>query len=317
MTDTPFVRRVLAAAAATCLIAAVLAAAIVAGGDGDSDQLVAGNTVSSTSTSSSTVVGALAADPTAPPAAAGAGDDEGDGGGATGAPAATPTTAADRSHATPSTAAPPPTTAAASGPSPAATFADLGPGDPGPTVVPKPGTYRYSVRRGESSQEGTITIEDRGAAPNGGRALMLRLKNLPADIDNDVVWGPDEMRVAKSTFMFGATPIVCDWEPDHVELKLALSKGATWTSSTACAAGGYVVKRSSSNVVSDARRVKVAGEEVAVWVISTKERFELNGGVQEATSTTWFSPKHGLMVRSVAESSQGRMEIEALSLQPS
>jgi hypothetical protein len=104
-------------------------------------------------------------------------------------------------------------------------------------------------------------------------------------------------------------------------MKLPLAKGATWESSSTCSVSGFgptpiVIKRTTKNNVTESRRVRVAGEEVNVWVITASETFEAAGRVNEATTTTWFSGAHGLIVRSESKTAEGDRTLEVLNLKP-
>lgn len=316
MTDTPFLRRTLYAVVATCLLAGLLSAAVVGGSDGDGEQVAAtGSTTTSTTVAS--------ADTTVDNGGTGGGDG-GDGGDAApaGAPAAEPapstTTGASRSGspaAAPATTAAPSTTAAPA--SDGNGFADLGPAaDGGAIAMPKPGTYTYAITGGEEPSEGTTRYDDKGAGP-AGRQFVVTMKGMGLDSTSDVVWGASDVKVQKTNLTFGAQSVMCDWEPDHVELVIPLSKGKEWTSSSSCTVGTAIVKRTSSNKVVDARRVRVAGREIPVWVLEGTEKIEVNGQVQEGRGTTWFSGAHGVIVRSTVESSQGSRQTEIKSLDPS
>jgi len=181
--------------------------------------------------------------------------------------------------------------------------------------MPKPGLYTYTVKMGEESKNGTTRYEDKGKGPNG-QNLVVTMKDMGLDSTSDVIWGSSDVKVTKTQLQFGTQSVTCDWEPDHVELKMPLSKGLQWTSTSSCMVGTATVKRTASATVVDARRVRVAGEEIAVWVLEGTEKVEVNGQVQEGKGTTWFSGERGLIVRSVAESSQGTRETEVTSLQP-
>ena len=309
MTDTPFLRRTLYAVVAVCLLAGLLSAAVVGGSDGDGEQVaVTGTTTTTTVATADTTV-----------------DNGGTGGGdAAGAPSAEPapstTMGASRSGspaAAPATTAAPSTTAAAPAAAEPSGFADLGPAaDGGAIAMPKPGTYTYAVTGGEEPSEGTTRYDDKGAAP-AGRQFVVTMKGMGLDSTSDVVWGASDVKVQKTNLTYGPQSVMCDWEPDHVELVIPLSKGKEWTSSSSCTVGTAIVKRTSSSKVVDARRVRVAGKEIPVWVLEGTEKIEVNGQVQEGRGTTWFSGAHGVIVRSTVESSQGSRQTEIKSLDPS
>ena len=322
VTVSPLQKRVLIGSVAACLVAAVLGAAIIAGG-GDDEQNVA-----SRSTTTTVAGGADAGDSAAGTDASGPGGTTSD----STAPgeAGSPTTsragdaAAGRNSENGSTA-----TTAGGGESPETTvaaagegFEDLGPADaPGTVTMPKPGTYNYDAKSADKTAQGSTKVEDKGDNGKGGRNLLLTITGQGFDSANDVSWGPDEMRIAKSTLSFGGRTAVCDWEPDHLELKLQLSAGLKWTSTSSCTISGLtptpvIVKRESTTTVKESRRVRVAGQEVVVWVLEGAEKYDRGGQKSEATATTWFSPVHGMIVRSVTKSAQGSAELVIKNLDP-
>ena len=313
MTVTPVVRRMLIGAVAVFLVAGVLAAAVIAGDGGDTKLATESST---TVTASPTGDGGDPPAPGAAPAEAGA----------TTAPAAKTDDAASRSggattnsgQSTPTTAGGATTPTTAGGTSAAGEgFAELGPADdPGAVAVPKAGTYRYRTKQADKTSEGTTKIEDKGAS-GGGRKLVTTMTGQGRDSTSDLIWGPDDVKVTQTTF----GKATCDWDPDHLEMKIALSKGATWSSTSSCTVTfgttAARITRTSSSKVIDARRVRVAGQEIPVWVFESTEKFEAPGqGGGEIKRTTWFSPAHGVVVRSIVEAQQGRGEVEILNLQP-
>jgi hypothetical protein len=289
--DERVLQRVLVVATGVLLVAGVLSAAIVGAGDGDDDRLATSGRPSATTTTTpaATDGGALG------------------GAGATGSPAAPGAPVAPRSTAPVASnrgsggAAATTTTVAAIAADDA--FRDLGPvDDAGATAVPGVGSYHYRFTAGDGdSHDATTKVEDRQAASNGGRNLVVSYSGEGLDIVNDVVWGPTQVHYTKTTFVFGSNRIECDWQPDYVFLDLSLARGRTWSVETSCSAQFGVtpttIKRTTTTKVTDARRVHVAGTDVLTWVLEASDHFEFPGATTDTQETTWFAPKLGLPVR--------------------
>ncbi len=190
--------------------------------------------------------------------------------------------------------------------------ADLGAAqDPGPTVPPRPGVYRYRVQARGETAEATTTVEDKGS-DNVGRNQVLSMKGGGFDSTSDVSWRSDSVVVSRSTFTFGETKSECDWEPDFVQARLPLAKGVAWQSTSSCtttfAGTPVVITRALQAKVVDLRRVRIAGQAVDAWVIETNDRFDFAGRVIEQQGSALFSPKHGLVV-----SESGKVTVGAQS----
>ena len=303
MTEDDRFRRILWAVIAVCLLGALVAVPVVGDG-GRSDDLRAGEGewVDRVGSASST---------TAAAAPEGAPED------AAGAPAATDAT---DGAAGPAAATPPPTTsrpAQAPGAAPAATDApaatsppttaasndDLGaPADPGPAKPPRVGTYRYKLTFGAETRDATTVIEDRGTNASETKQLV-KMRGEGLDVDSDVSWRADGVHVLSSVIMFGDKKGSCDWEPDTLQLKLPIVKGATWESTSTCQMSGLTpapipVSRKITGKFLELRRIRIAGQVVDVWAIEGTEHTEAAGTVTDRSGVTLFSPKHGISVSS-------------------
>ena len=241
----------------------------------------------------------------------------------------TATTAKGKASATTSTTAGASTTTAAP--------VDLGPPqDPGPATPPKSGTYKYTFSAkdssGETKKDATNRVEDKGTSGNETRQ---RVTSAGAGITqaSDVSWRPDGVYVLKTTFTFGDKSGDCDWEPDTLQLKLPITKGASWKADSTCTVSGlgptpFTVSRHVEGTFAELQRVKVGDEVVDVWSIPGKEHVEFAGTTVDSTSVTLFSPKHGLTVKQTSHSKatsanstdppkEGDSTLELLSTVPS
>ncbi len=202
-----------------------------------------------------------------------------------------------------------PSAAALGGPAPSATTVaplpppeDLGQAeDPGPTTPPRPGTYRYRFRGRGEERETTTSVENKGTNDLGTNQVIAQ-KGGGFDSTSDVSWRKDSVVILTSVFTFGQSRGECDWEPDFIQAKLPLTKGAAWQSKSSCTITGFgapiVVTRTLDAKVVDLRRVRIAGRTVDVWAVEENDRIELAGRVIEQAGTSLFSPKHGLGVSS-------------------
>ena len=212
--------------------------------------------------------------------------------GSTSAPASTPTTRR---------------TAGPGGTTPTTADASLGAAqDPGATVPPKAGTYRQRVTMQGEAKESTLKVVDVSRSGNT-TTQRISFESDQGPIDNDVIWQPNALVVTKSRFTFGSSTAECDWEPDMQEYAFPLARGTTFSVDSRCTItvqGAVVnVRRTATSKIVELQRVKVAGTVVDTWVIDQTEKVETSGGfasTSESTGKEWFSPKHGLGVRSSA-----------------
>ena len=308
MPDLDRFRPFLWAATALCLLAAVVSIPVVADdastdepasrtdlvADGDAEPPAAGG-------DSGGWVGSAGGSTTdAPPAAASGAP--ADGASPSKSPGPAPSAAAGAGAGE---AAPPTTTASASAPTTAPPAVDdLGaPQDPGPSRPPRAGTYRYKLTGTDGqTSEGTTQIEDKGTQGGETRQVVKQRGQGGANVDNDVAWRGDGLYVLSSVIAFGSSTMTCDWNPDTLQLKLPITAGTTWESTSSCTvqygATPITIVRKLTGKVTELRRVKVAGQAVDVWAIETTDRIEAAGNAQDSSGTTLFSPKHGLIVRS-------------------
>jgi hypothetical protein len=327
--DSPAARRILWILAATCLVAALVAIPLVGGDDGDGPTDLAADDGTTTTLA---VVGA-----------AGDGGDAGSGaaastpaGGAAptaapGAGAPAPAKAATGGNGTAAGAAgsSEPGSAAAAPATTAAPPEDLGPAqDPGPAKPPRAGVYRFKSTAAGETRDTTTTIEDKGTTGSETRQIV-KARGSGFDIDSDVAWRPDGVHVLSSVIMFGTNKGSCDWEPDTLQLRLPITKGASWESTSTCQMTGMgatpiPVTRKITGKFLELRRVRIAGQAVDVWAIEGTEHLEAAGSVTDSSGITLFSPKHGFAVSNTAHvkgsSPQGAREFdmstEAQNLDP-
>jgi hypothetical protein len=274
LSDRPAVRRALWAAVAVCLLGGLVAIPTTGDQPPDASTTAASRSGADSAGTNSNEGGEV--EPAGPP-----GDELGPAGGGPGRPDA-PGPAAD---ASPTTFPPP---------------ADLGAAqEPGPSVPPRPGVYRYRVQARGDTAEATTTVEDKGS-DNFGRNQVVSMKGGGFDSTSDVSWRSNSVVVSRSTFTFGETRSECDWDPDFVQARLPLANGVAWQSTSSCAttfAGTpVVIKRALTAKVVDLRRVRIAGQPVDAWVIEVADRFDFAGRVIEQQGLRLFSPKHGLVV---------------------
>jgi hypothetical protein len=291
--DSPLVRRILGISAVVIVVAALAAVVVVSSG-GDDDSVEAGARSPSTTRAP--------APTTAPPATEGegaAGDDTGDAG--SGAPpAAGPSGTVQGSGGEATTGSTQPATAGGGGD-------DLGaPEDPGPSTPPQAGTYSYTATRqsdgGTSESRDTeTTIADTGS-DGGERRQSITIEGPEGSAVIHVAWRSDGLYVTSMTI--GGSD--CDWEPDFRWMAAPLQPGATWSYASSCTAtfGATPVKldRTGEFKVVELVRMRVAGEVVDVWKIeSTEETTAAGFGGSREVTTTYFSPRHGLRVKSTTE----------------
>ena len=188
------------------------------------------------------------------------------------------------------------------------TGADLGaPADPGPASPPKPGTYRYRTvsDEGERVEDTVISDVQRSA---GQVVQLVRGQQSGFESDDTVVWTVDRVVVRSSTYRFGGNEGDCDWEPDVVQALLPLAVGATWASDSSCTVTGFgptpiIVRQERTSKVVGLERRRIAGEVLDLWVIDAEATVAFSGFTVRGDVTAWFSPRHGLIVRSEGKAS--------------
>ena len=329
MTDSPKLQRVLAAIVAVCMLAGV-GIALTKGEDDDPEGRLAataqdddGGWKGSTGDTAASTPEGVPASPT------------GDGGDAP-QPGATPA-ATPGSTAAPSVtaaAAAPPTTAAGPAPEPPPPATDLGAAvDPGPVIPPAAGTYRYDTTVNGEKKETSTVVEDVSRSANETKQVIT-IEAEQFKLRNDVTWQSDKVLVPKSAILLGQSSADCDWTPDIVQAVLPMKEGVNWKNDTSCSASfnnvPVTLKRKTDSTVKGLERLRIGGEIVDVWRIEGTEHTEFasaqGGGSSDSTGITWFSPKHGMIVktqsRSTSKNAQGQtmttdITSELKSLKPS
>lgn len=317
--ETRPLRRALWVTTSVLLMAGLIAAGITAGDDGRGSHLAADGVTTTTGRAA------------APGASSGDGGDAGrvpDSSGtatsSTPSPgrSAAPTTAPSKSGSgAPTTPGGTSATTAATAGADAGTRTD---DKPKPVAPPRPGAYRYKHTHDGETTEVTTRIEDRGAAPGGGRSLAVSQTEQGGEFVHDVTWGPAEIRITKTTIIAGSLRGECDWSPDYLEGIVDIRAGGQWSADSSCTAQfgtGVPVTRSSTVKVVESRRVHVAGTDLVVWVLDVHERFSFGDDPIESTGTQWFAPERGLVVRQSATYTTNERtwqdELEIVSLDPS
>lgn len=296
MPDSPRLRRILGVAVVAAVVAALAAIVVLNGGDEDS--VVAGSS-DTTTTAAAKNGDEGTTETTAVP----------DGGGtSTSGPAATdaPEGTVQGSGEAPTPTSPPPRVTEERG-------GTGEPEDPGPTTPPKAGTYTYSWSRegGDSPQSGEldVVVTDAGSSA-GERRQTIEYRGGEGTFANEVAWRADGGYVLE-TMIRGDQEYRCDWDPDFQFVPTTFSEGATWSYVTSCTVtfnGTPVqIERKGELTVVGLVRIDVAGTTVDTWQIDSVEEtaFGAFGSSKEET-TAYFSPQHGLRVKSTTQRTGGR-----------
>lgn len=188
-------------------------------------------------------------------------------------------------------------------PTPDAPAEDLGPpGDPGSTVPPRAGTYRYRYRQAGQESISLTRVEDGGRDAAETRQTVSR-KGGGFDATSDLSWRPDGVYVLKTVFVLAGGSRQCDWDPDVLRSRLPLAAGVSWEARSSCTFEGIgptplVLTYRSTGRVAGVQRVRVAGEVLDVWAVEETESFDFGGRTVDNVTTTLASPRHGLIVKS-------------------
>lgn len=188
-------------------------------------------------------------------------------------------------------------------PTPEAPAEDLGPpADPGPTVPPRAGTYRYRYRQAGQESTSLTRVEDGGRDEAETRQRVSR-KGGGFDATSDLSWRADGVYVLNTVFALAGGSRQCDWDPDVLRSRLPLAVGTSWEARSSCTFEGIgptplVLTYRSTGRVAGVQRVRVAGEVLDVWAVEETESFDFGGRTVDNTTTTLASPRHGLIVKS-------------------
>ena len=175
---------------------------------------------------------------------------------------------------------------------------------PATGTPPKLGTYVYDVTfNGKQSTRRTTIAAD--GTSSAGTKLAERASSGSATATQHVIWTKDAKSLAETDSSQGSNRFDCDWNPDMIEYKFPLAKGAHWSQSTSCTVtyGGAKITSKVHNdaTVRDSGQVTVAGTTVKVWIIDTTITNTSSDGTHTSSGsvkrTTQFAPEIGLPVR--------------------
>lgn len=169
-------------------------------------------------------------------------------------------------------------------------------------TAPQAGTYIYEwSQRGAEEERGTyeVVITDGENGDDGHRQFIRRGGEEESNTD-EVEWRGDGMHILATTFGAGGQ-VECDWEPDYRSLATPLKAGATWSYETSCTVSAgdssATIEQTGEFTVVEQTRIDVAGEAVDVWKIKGIEDTVSPSYGQRRNTTAFFSPAHGLMVK--------------------
>ena len=159
------------------------------------------------------------------------------------------------------------------------------------------GTYEYSETNPEGTSDSTLEVTSQGGARrvenhDSGRAV------------SEVEWRRDGKYVRVSTFRTPGGDVRCDWNPDFVQFKYPLRRGASWAVQSSCRPNATTtLSVKGSGRVTEARERTVGGRRVSVWVVTSDVTFTFTGGGASQTLVLHdvedFAPSHGLTVYDV------------------
>jgi hypothetical protein len=254
----------------------------------------------------------------------------------TAAGAASPVASTSTTAATHAAAAPAPKPIAVATAAPTASAGT--PQDPGPPTPPRPGTYkqRLTTTTNGSTTTSDLTVKIENEASSAGSTTQ----RLTASTDkgtsvSEVSWKPDAVRMLSNTFGTGQNAATCTWQPPIETLPIPVTTGATWSSDSSCTISAYgqteKVHETVQAKVARLERITEAGTAIDCWVMSRVVHIDGTGMYPftiDTTSTDWFSPKYGEIVKSESEtkssgtyngqttSSQTHMTTEAVTIDP-
>ena len=161
---------------------------------------------------------------------------------------------------------------------------------------PRPGRYVY--RDTDGGSEFTMRMEQMG----GGRYREhIESGDAPPGFELylETVWSGSSKTLDKVVTKFQAQDYSCDFQPDVTAYPFELSRGRSWQNDSSCTVNSPMGQQTQNyrgtSAVVGAARVEVAGRSVEVWVIESN--FQSSGGGPSGFSRDYFSPEHGVSVR--------------------
>ncbi len=199
------------------------------------------------------------------------------------------------------------------------------------TSPPLPGTYVYSWSRqdgaeSDSGERRTVVVDD--GTTDGDHSQLVKHGSGGGSATNEVTWRRDGAYVTATTYVTGPVKQRCDWDTAVKELALPLDIGAEWSYAASCTAtfGGepMTIDRKGDFEVVGVDRVTVGGEAIDTWKLESVEEFAFSTSDRMRHETTaFFSPRHGLVVKSVNRTtsngdseSTSVVEVEIKNLSP-
>lgn len=190
------------------------------------------------------------------------------------------------------------------GPSPTLTGAR----QPPASAITGPGTYRYRLSTTGEGDQRSETREVTTKVTTLGKVAGETIQEVTVEgadsgrsLVTEVVWRDQGVYVTK----FRSGDAECRWQPDFLSHRLPLGSGVAWKADSSCkitsGAQSGDLQRIEESRVTGFTRLDVAGTAVDVWVIErhsvTKAGGATGGFTEEAASTEYYSPAHGLAVR--------------------
>lgn len=205
----------------------------------------------------------------------------------------------------------------------------------GPVVPTKAGTYTY---RTTTTSDGEETTEDLPSVytdlSRGGGVVEQTLEARQAGNEavSRIRWTGSSLLILETEFDFEGNQATCDWEPDHVQAVFPIEAGRTDKAASSCQVNVFGmdidISRTTESRTIAVERISIAGTRVDAWRFEGTEKIvasspTLNGSVT-ITSTSWFVPERGLIVRTEAEAqgtgilaeATGTSVAEVLNLDP-
>ena len=175
-------------------------------------------------------------------------------------------------------------------------------GNPGVFVAPKAGEYNYIFKN--DTGDGGSARSTYGVPKRSGDITTQTLQVVGGGRNerSKIEWRADGQYFMTTAYTQSGTTLDCTWSPPLLERRLPMSPGVTWASESSCpvnvnGAPGEI-RRKVTGSVTETQRIKVDDKTVDVWVYDWTDLLQTPRGVQEQSGKVYFSPAHGLFLRS-------------------
>lgn len=172
-----------------------------------------------------------------------------------------------------------------------------GPPAAGTYTYEQSGAFTISGTTFEPSPEGTLEVARATESSGGLRQRQVRRYSEDSTTDTTLLFRSKGVLLVEQTVRFGFQEVRCRTDEPLLLVKLPLRVGDSWSDETTC--DGMRIRLTGSVVRTERRQV--GSGRVDTFVVRHRLTASGEDYSQSAERTSWLSPAHGLVVRSVEE----------------